>query len=112
MSVVVIAEAPEGSPARYAEDRPGNPTVLHDLDLGHPSLDPLLGIDVVVTLDEVHLAVRPRPADAVEVHDLIALGGRPTALVLPATYLHDDIHRSNLCVGPMRAGQPRRRRLE
>ena len=47
---------------------------------------------MVVSLDEANLAVRARPADAVEVDELVALDGFPTAVVLPATYLHDDVH--------------------
>ena len=102
MAVVVIVEAPQGRSTRYAEDRLGGPSVLHHPDLGHPSSDSLIGIDVVVRLDEAHPAVRVCPADAVEVDELVALDGFPAALVLPATHLHDDVH--DVTLGP--AGRP------
>ena len=100
MAVVVIVEAPQRSPARYAKDRLDGPGILHHLDLSHASPDALIGGNVkaaVVSLAEAHATVRPSVPDALKVDQLVPLDRFSTALALPATHLYDDIHESNLC---------------
>ena len=100
MSVVSRIVAAQSVPARQPQDRTIHPATLHELDVNHSSSDALDGSEVVVTLDEVHLAVRVFPAEAFKVDNLISFHRGPAALVLPATYLHYHVHVSNLAACP------------
>ena len=100
VTVVVIVEAPERLPARHAKDRLRGSSIVHPLDVDHPSPNALLGRDAeaaVVSLDEAHVTVGPLGADAPEVHELVPSDGFATALVLPVTHRYDDVHHRNLC---------------
>ncbi|GAB7192903.1 hypothetical protein NUM3379_36120 [Kineococcus sp. NUM-3379] len=102
MAAVLWIVAAQGVPAWQPQDRPGDPAALDDLDVDHSSSDALDGSEVVVALDQVHLAVGTCPAEAFKIDDLTAFHGGPAALVLPATYLHHHVHASNLTVCPGR----------
>ena len=99
MAVVVLVDAPQGSPARQPEDRSSDSSVVHHLDVDHPSPDPFFDGEVVVGLDEALLPVHSPVPDALEVDELVPLDGRSTALVFPATHLDDDVHHNRSSSG-------------
>ncbi len=92
VAVVLVVEAPQGLPARQAKDWLSRLPEARDLDVADSSLDPDPGLQVMVGLAEVDLAVRCRDAEAAEVDQLVTLDRGPAARVLPAAHFHHDIH--------------------
>ncbi|CAA9324047.1 MAG: hypothetical protein AVDCRST_MAG07-1424 [uncultured Frankineae bacterium] len=62
------------------------------MDVPDSSLHPDIGLQLMMGLAEVHLAVRCQDAEAAEIHQLVPLDGGPAARVLPSAYFHHDVH--------------------
>lgn len=67
VAVVLVVEAPQGLPAREAEDRLSRLPEARDLDAADSSLHPDLGLRVTAGLAELDLAVRFQDAQTAEV---------------------------------------------